>query len=95
MSAFVCILDRSGAAVDPAELRRLAERLTEYGPELDALCRGPVGIAVRHRGGPGASWRLGPLEDDPTFTAVLSGSFALVAADPGAGRLRLARDRLG
>lgn len=95
MSAFVCILDRSGAAVDPAELRRLAERLAEYGPELDTLCRGPVGIAVRHRGGPGASWRLGPLEDDPAFTAVLSGSFALVAADPGAGRLRLARDRLG
>ena len=66
MSAFLCILDRSGAPVDGAELLRLGEPLTSYGAEVASLCRGPVGIAVRHRGGPEAIGRHGPLADRET-----------------------------
>lgn len=45
MSAFVCVLDRTGAPVDPRLLRHLAGALTATG-ELETFHRGPVGIAV-------------------------------------------------
>lgn len=63
MSAFVCILDRSGAALDRGDLLRLAAPLDVYGGELSSLCRGPVGIAIRHLPGPSCGERHGPLVD--------------------------------
>ena len=50
MSAFVCILHRDGTAVEPRELHRLAGPLASYGDETASYCRGPLGLAVRHRG---------------------------------------------
>lgn len=70
MSAFVCLLDRSGAALEPSQLLRLAEPLALYGAEIETFCRGPVGIAVRHRGGRGARERHGPLVDPETGRVV-------------------------
>ena len=91
MSAFVCILDRSGAAVEPCELERLAEPLASYGAELAAFCRGPVGIALRHRGGPGALPRHGPLVDPESGrVAAMAGWFRAgdgpPETEPGTGR---------
>ncbi|MFP3940663.1 MAG: asparagine synthase-related protein [Thermoanaerobaculia bacterium] len=87
MSAFVCVLDRSGAPIEPGELRRLAEPLAAYGPELATLCRGPVGIAVLHGGGPGARERHGPLADEGTGRVVaVAGRLrapGVLAGDPG------------
>lgn len=80
MSAFVAILDRSGETLDPGELRRLAEPLSTYGTEVATFCRGPVGIAVRHRGGPDARRRHGPLVDPGTGRAMaVAGRFREVA----------------
>jgi asparagine synthase (glutamine-hydrolysing) len=144
LSAFACILDRSGEPLDPEELHRVAGPLAMYGGEVDTFCRGPVGIAIRHRGGAGSRDRHGPLADSGTGTVVavagrfrpvgdhpdpsvgppdppelgcaalalarvgdpsparerdflagLSGSFALVVADPAGGSVRIARDHLG
>jgi asparagine synthase (glutamine-hydrolysing) len=50
LSAFVCILHRDGTAVEPRELHRLAGPLASYGDETASYCRGPLGLAVRHRG---------------------------------------------
>ena len=66
MSAFVCLLDRSGAPLDENALERLAEPLASYGSQVAAFRRGPVGIAIRHRGGPGALERHGPRVDPGT-----------------------------
>ena len=83
MSAFLGILDRSGAPVDAAELHRLGEPLTSYGAEVATLCRGPVGIAVRHRGGPEAIGRHGPLADRETGKIVaVAGRFTGVDDAP-------------
>ncbi|HUP41613.1 MAG TPA: asparagine synthase-related protein [Thermoanaerobaculia bacterium] len=84
MSAFLCLLDRSGAAVDPRELGRLAEPLASYGAELATYCRGPLGIALRHRGGPGARERHGPLVDPATGrVAAVAGRFRGIDEPPG------------
>lgn len=83
MSAFVCVLDRSGAALDPGELHRLAEPLACYGAAVATFCRGPVGIAIRHRGGPGASGRHGPLVDPETGRVVaVAGRFRPIGDPP-------------
>lgn len=85
MSAFVCLLDRSGAALDPRDLHRLAAPLAIYGTEVATFCRGPVGIAVLHRGGPGALRRHGPLVAPETGTVVaVAGRFNAVGEDPAA-----------
>ncbi|HUP42885.1 MAG TPA: asparagine synthase-related protein [Thermoanaerobaculia bacterium] len=87
MSAFVCILDRSGAPVDPSELQRLAQPLASYGAEVATFCRGPVGIAIRHRAGSGTRERHGPLADPETGRAVaVAGRFAVVGEPSGMGR---------
>ena len=65
-SAFVCILHRDGAEVEPRDLQRLAEALAGYGEETAAVCRGPFGVAVRRPQGPGAERRHGPLIQGPS-----------------------------
>ncbi|HLE84935.1 MAG TPA: asparagine synthase-related protein [Thermoanaerobaculia bacterium] len=83
MSAFLCLLDRSGAALDPRELGRLAEPLASYGAELATYCRGPLGIALRHRGRPGARERHGPLIDPETGRVVaVAGRFRVIDEPP-------------
>lgn len=84
MSAFVCILDRSGAAVDRRELERLAAPLTDYGPELATICRGPVGIAVRYRSGASPVFVGGASSDAaPAGGPVGGASSGLIAALAG------------
>lgn len=96
MSAFVCILDRSGAPLDPRELHRLAEPLAPYGTELATFCRGPVGIAIRHRGGANASRRHGPLADPQTGRVVaVAGRFTVVDEPGAAPPAALAAERSG
>lgn len=94
MSAFVCVLDRSGAPLDPALLRRLAEPLADYGGELATLCRGPVGIALRHRGGPSGSVALdrhGPVVEPTTGrAAALAGWFHRLGGGTGSAAAALA-----
>ncbi|HMB52617.1 MAG TPA: asparagine synthase-related protein, partial [Thermoanaerobaculia bacterium] len=51
MSAFVSIFHRDGRPVDPARLASLAASLESYGEETATWCRGPLGVAVRHRRG--------------------------------------------
>ena len=63
MTAFVCVLERSGAAVRQEQLERLAEPLEPYGSHFSTLCSGPVGIAVRHRAGFAIRRRQGPFQD--------------------------------
>lgn len=88
MSAFVCILQRDGAPVEPSQLRRLARALDGPGSELSTLCRGPLGLAVRHPRRPEARRRHGPLTDAGTGrVAAVVGRFAVLddpAAAPGA-----------
>lgn len=85
MSAFVCILDRTGAAVDPRRLLHCAEGLAASGAtELSTFHRGPVGIAVRHRRDPAATARHGPLADPGTGAAVaVAGRSTPADGDPG------------
>lgn len=79
MSAFVAILDRSGALLDPEQLDRLAAPLAPYGAEVASLCRGPVGIVLRHHGGAEACPRHGPLVDPETGIVVaVAGRFRVV-----------------
>ncbi|HEX6202080.1 MAG TPA: hypothetical protein VF100_03685, partial [Thermoanaerobaculia bacterium] len=89
MSAFVCILDRSGAPLEPGAIERLAEPLAGYGAELSTSYAGPVAIAVRHAGDPQARPRHGPLVDPASGRVVaVAGRFGLVdgaAAAGGAG----------
>jgi asparagine synthase (glutamine-hydrolysing) len=81
MSAFVCILDRSGAALDRDDLLRLTAPLDVYGGELASLCRGPVGIAIRHPPGPSSAERHGPLVDPESGRVVaVAGRFGLLDA---------------
>lgn len=84
MSAFVCIFQRDGAAVDPRRLHRAAEPLACYGAEIASYCRGPLAIAVRHRHGSGAQLRHGPYVDPQ------SGRVAAVA-----GRFQFLQDPSG
>lgn len=79
MTAFVCILDRSGAEVDPAHVDRLAEPLASYGSRLSSVCRGPVAVAVRHEAARGNGASRGPIADfaEGGFAA-LAGGLALV-----------------
>lgn len=82
VSAFVCILERAGGAVDPGDLDRLAAPLGIYG-KLATFCRGPVGIALRSRGGPESLRRHGPLEDPETGLVVAAtGRFSPVESEP-------------
>ncbi|MCH7665137.1 MAG: hypothetical protein IH936_04310 [Acidobacteria bacterium] len=79
MSAFVCILDRSGASLDRREILQLAESLERYGGTLSSVCRGPVAIAVRHMGSATSRDRFGPVTDPKTGVVVaLSGRFSFV-----------------
>ncbi len=81
MSAFVCILERSGGGVDPGDLDRLSAPLGIHGNQVSTFCRGPVGIAVRHRGDPATRRRHGPLEDPATGLVVaVAGRFSPVIA---------------
>ncbi|HUF78636.1 MAG TPA: asparagine synthase-related protein, partial [Thermoanaerobaculia bacterium] len=85
------VLERSGATLDPRELHRLAEPLASYGAEVATFCRGPVGIAIRHRGGSEASPRNGPLIDPETGRVVaVAGRFRRTA---GAAEVGSAADR--
>ena len=86
MSAFLCLLDRSGATVEPRELERLSRPLAHHGVASTTFHRGPVGIVVRHRGGSNAERRHGPRADPATGTvAAVAGRFAPVDdADPRA-----------
>lgn len=87
MSVFVCVIERSGGTPNPRELERLAAPLAPYGAEISILCRGPVGIALRHHGGPGAHRRYGPLEDPETGRVVaVAGRFVPVAHERGGER---------
>lgn len=84
MSAFVCILDRSGGALDRRELLRLADPLAPYGSTLSSFCEGPVGIALRHDGNPAARERHGPLAD-PATGRVVAVAGRLHLLDPSGG----------
>ena len=95
MSAFVCILERSGADADPAELLRLAEPLAHHGSETALLCRGPVGIAVRHRGGTGRRGLHGPLEDQETGRIVAVAGRFRILGDPAADAAAVPRTAPG
>jgi asparagine synthase (glutamine-hydrolysing) len=81
MSAFVCILDRSGAPLDRHHLLRLAAPLDIDGRELAAFCEGPVGIAIRRPEGAAADPRHGPLVDPASGrVAAVAGRFGLIDA---------------
>jgi asparagine synthase (glutamine-hydrolysing) len=84
MSAFVCLLDRSGAALDRARLDRLAAALDPFGTETASFCEGPVGIAVRHRGGAAAAELHGPLRDSASGRVVAVAGRLLPLAPPWA-----------
>jgi asparagine synthase (glutamine-hydrolysing) len=79
VSAFVCVLDRTGASVDPERLSHLAGALAAPADpgatELTTFHQGAVAIAVRHRRGADA----------------VTG----ITADPEARRVTIARDPLG
>jgi asparagine synthase (glutamine-hydrolysing) len=60
VSRFVCLFDRSTAAVDPDELRRLAEAMPGPLGRIELFCRGAIGIAVVH----------GPEKSDPQPSAL-------------------------
>ena len=77
MSAFVCILDRSGADLDPATVERLAEPLASYGGALSSVSRGPVAIAIRHSVDRCGGRPHGPLTDpDSGAMVAVAGRFA-------------------
>ena len=96
MSAFVCVLNRRGAAVEPGELRRLAEPLALFGSELSTFCMGPVGLAVRHAKAPDAPARQGPLHDaDSGIVLAVSGRFHGVEEHAGADPSQAAPERIG
>lgn len=83
MSGFLCILDRSGAALDRGLVERLAEPLAGPGSATTAWCRGSLAIVVRHAGGPAAEARHGPLVDTASGRVVaVAGRFGRV--DPAA-----------
>ena len=90
MTAFVCILDRSGADLDPAQVRRLTEPLALYGSRVSSVCKGPVAVAVRHPVDPGIGRWQGPLNEPATDRVVaLVGSLTIHDKRPADG----ARDR--
>ena len=79
MTAFVCIFDRSGAELDPAQVRRLAEPLANYGSRLTSVCRGPLAVALWHGTGDGGETEHGPVVEPATGQiAALAGRLALV-----------------
>ncbi len=85
MSAFVCILDRSGADLDPRQVHRLAEPLEIYGATLSSHCQGPVAIAIRHAVDPAAGGLHGPVTDAASgLVAAVAGRFAQVDEPPAA-----------
>lgn len=83
MSGFLCILDRSAAALDHGLVERLAEPLVEAGGTSVTYRHGPVAIVLRHAGGPEAEARHGPLVEPGSGRVVaVAGRFA--AVDPAA-----------
>jgi asparagine synthase (glutamine-hydrolysing) len=81
MSAFVCILDRSGADLDEQQVHRLAEPLAGYGGTLSSFCQGPVAIALRHSGHADDK-RHGPLGDpEKGLVVAVAGRFSAVDGD--------------
>ena len=86
MSAFVCILDRSGANLDPRQVHRLAEPLEIYGITMSCHCLGPVAIAIRHAADPTSGERHGPVTDTASgLMAAVAGRFDQVDQTPAAG----------
>jgi asparagine synthase (glutamine-hydrolysing) len=83
MSGFLCVLDRSGAALDRRAVDRLAEPLHIYGGGLSTFCQGPLGIAVRHGEAPAAREGFGPSQDPETGLVVAAaGRFAPIDRQP-------------
>ena len=82
MSAFICMLDRSGADLDPREIQRLAEPLDVYGSAMSSVCRGPAAVAVRHAADPPGRRLHGPLTDPASGQELaLAGKLSLIDED--------------
>ena len=84
MTAFVCVLDRYGTPVGARQLEPLSAALSDYGPEGSVVCRGPVGVVVRHDPSLSNPGQHGPVfDEDSGLVTAVAGRFRWVGDGSG------------